>query len=1105
MSDPQLSQLDRLRRSMTVLESQRAALGDEALDQALFALEYQIAALEDQPPGQAEDRRIVTILYNDIVGSSDIAAKLDPEDWREAVVAVHSMAGKLIQEQQGNIVQYLGDGLLALFGAHLSSERDPERAIRAALTIQENIHSLAVDLPLQLRVGVHTGLVVMGEMGSDAKREFTASGESMHFAARLQEAAPPGGVLISHSTYNHVRGLFDVTLQSPFTPKGRSTPQQTYLVHQVKARPYQIASRGVLGVETPMVGREAESSRLQRAYQDALKDKSMLWAQLVGKPGVGKSRLMAEIVEALELQPHESNQLTAFALEGDAKQPFALVRRMWFDRFQIPEDAARAKAEELWEAGIQSLLGQDSEEPAHALGLLLGLPFEASPHIGAMRQDPLQIKGRAFAVSRLLIDHLRSARSLVIAIEDLHWADPSSWEYLTQVVIGHEHGNEGAFILATARPEWQPPDALFGHPGYVQIDLQPLDEGASYLLAAELLQRVELVPESVLELIAERSEGVPYFAEEIVNWFIDQGILDRDSDPWRFISTRFDQTPLPPTLQHLLYTRLNALNKTQRAVLQRGAVFGRNFWEGGLGAMGLSPDEEVLVQLQQRGFVEAQHTSSFEGDREWRFQHNLMRDVAYESVLKRQRPELHKAAGVWLEAQALGADRLDEWSGRIGEHIEHGGEISSAADWYLRAGKHSKSRGALVEAREFFDRTLELLPADDRERRWQALLDHDEVLVALGDSENRKDELVSLLHLAEELEEPTRLAEVYYRQAVLFENTGDDQKALEVSQSALRAARKVGNQTLEMLVLPLILVCHTRLGELKVASAIADELLSRSEGLEDESVLARILTNVAVYFAETGDIGKAVELGERQIEINHRLGDRVGEAIGLGNVGYNYLQLGQFEKGRAALEQSLKLNEALGARRVRAYNLLNLGLCSWRSDDTDSAQQLLEQALPEFEAIGDAFGRGASLSYMALALEHEGDLKGATQYFTEAREILTEVGMRGFEFDTIAGLARCSLNHDLRDESQKYVTELWDYLSHDNVKGMEFPVWAYETCATVFEALGDDKKSQASIEAGHQVVMTHANKISSAELRKSYLEMIPEHRAMVEMSNRINR
>jgi tetratricopeptide (TPR) repeat protein len=829
----------------------------------------------------------------------------------------------------------------------------------------------------------------------------------------------------------------------------------------------------------------------------------MLWAQLVGKPGVGKSRLMAEIIESLELQPHESNQLRAFALEGDAKQPFALVRRMWFDRFQIPEDAPRAKAEELWEQGIQSLLGQDYEEPAHALGLLLGLPFEESPHIGAMRHDPLQIKGRAFAVSRLLLDHLRSSRSLVIAIEDLHWADPSSWEYLTQVVIGHEHGKEGAFILASARPEWQPPDVLPNHPGYVQLDLQPLDEDASYLLAAELLQRVELVPQSILELIAERSEGVPYFAEEIVNWFIDQGILDRDSDPWRFISTRFDQTPLPPTLQHLLYTRLNALNKTQRAVLQRGAVFGRSFWEGGLGAMGLSPDEEVLVQLQQRGFVEAQHTSSFEGDREWRFQHNLMRDVAYESVLKRQRPELHKAAGIWLEAQALAADRLDEWSGRIGEHTEHAGELSSAADWYLRAGKHSKSRGGLVEALGFLDRTLELLQADDRERRWQALLDRSEVLGIRSEPELRRENDALLLDMAREFDDPLRLAEANYRHGSFFESAGDPRAALEAFEVALEASRLAGSQNLAATVLAMMVTCKTRLGEMNEAEDLAGEALSLSQKMEDESEVARILTNVAVYYTESGDIAGAARLTEQQIEINHRLGDRAGEAIGLGNVGYNYLQMGLFEKGRLALEQSLELNAALGARRPHAYNLLNLGLVHWRVGKSSRAQELLDQARPTLEEVGDTFGQGIMLSYKALALEQGGDLDGSSASYQEAMEILGQIGLEGFAQDALAGLARCALVKGQKEEAQQHATELCDYLDHHAAKNMEFPVWAYQTCARVFEDLGDESKSRTAIEGGYRELMSRADKISDAEWRKSFVENIPENQALMEMWNRM--
>ncbi len=522
----------------------------------------------------------------------------------------------------------------------------------------------------------------------------------------------------------------------------------------------------------------------------------------------------------------------------------------------------------------------------------------------------------------------------------------------------------------------------------------------------------------------------------------------------------------------------------------------------GSGFCTLRPDPEVLADLQGRGFVEPLPASSFEGDREWRFHHSLIRDAVYETILKRNRPDMHRAAGQWLEAQARKTNRLDELAGRIGDHAERAGQKSAAADWYLRAGKITKTQGALIEARSFFDRTLELSQSDDHQRRWQALLERDEVLVALGDTENRKEGLVSLLQLAEEFDEPTRLAEVNYRQAVFFENTGEEQKALEISLPALHVSRDAGKQELEMRLLSIMLVCRTRVGELEEASALADELLLRSKGLEDETVLARVLTNVAVFYTQTGDIGKAVELVEHQIEINHRSGDRIGEAIGLGNVGYNYLQLGQFEKGRFALERALKLNEAIGARRMRAYNLINIGLCDWRSDNAMSAVQIVAKALTEFEAIGDAFGRGTSLLYLALVLEHMGDLKGAIQHFAGAREIFAEVSMRGVEHDAIAGMARCSLASGSKGEAKKFITELWDYLNHNGAKGIEFPLLAYQTCAMVFETLGEDEKSVKAMEAGYQALMTQAEKISNAELRQSYLDNVSENRTLFEMWSR---
>lgn len=341
-------------------------------------------------------------------------------------------------------------------------------------------------------------------------------------------------------------------------------------------------------------------------------------------------------------------------------------------------------------------------------------------------------------------------------------------------------------------------------------------------MATELLKRVEHVPERLLNLIADRSEGVPYFAEEIVNWFLDHGILDRSGDPWRFVSTQFESSPFPSTLQHLLQTRLLSLRKSQREALQYGSIFGRSFWEGGLHALGTSLGSVRWEILQERGFVEIQQASSFEGNREWRFQHNLMREVVYESILKRQRPDLHRAVADWLEVQSRRTNRLDEWARRIGEHAERAGDMNVAADWYLRAGRRAKAQGAPPEALEFFERTLNLLSEDDHELRWQVLLERSEMLGILSKPELRKKTDNMLLEMAVESGNSSWIAEAYYRQGSFFESTGDPHAALEALEVALGASRSAQEHTLEASILSLMVLCHARLGSLNTANELAE-------------------------------------------------------------------------------------------------------------------------------------------------------------------------------------------------------------------------------------------------------------------------------------------
>jgi class 3 adenylate cyclase/predicted ATPase len=1103
MADVQ-DQLGQLRQAMAVLEAQRATLGDGVVDPALAGLRRQVADLEALLPAEPtppEERRVITILFTDIVGSTAHAEKLDPEEWRQTVATVHATVGRIIEQHHGMVAQYLGDGLLAWFGVPKPSEDDPEHAVRAALAAQSAIASPKVNTRIELRVGVHTGLVVVGDLGGEAKKELTATGDVMNLAARLQAAAPPGGVLISRETYRYVRGLFTITPQPPLPVKGKPEPLQTYLVRRAKPRPFRTVARGVAGVQTRTVGRDTELQRLQEAYLEACDRGTVLWTQLVGEAGVGKTRVVEEMREWLDLRPELIRLLRARAYAGDEAQPFALIRRMWFDRFQIAEDAPLAQAEAKWVQQFQELGGTAEVEPAHALGLLVGLPFADSPHIGGMRADPAQVKGRAFVVSRELLGAIRKETPAQIFLEDLQWADASSWEYVREVLLADtapQNGARGVFILGTGRPDWTPPEALSRYGHYLCIDLKPLSDEATRELVGELLQLVAGVPDEVVRLLVERSEGIPYYAEEIVNWFIDRGIIDQSREPWRFVPSRLKESPLPATLQHLLLTRLSGLREAERTALQRGAIFGRNFWTGGLEALGMTEADHALRSLQPRGFVDVEPESSFEGETEWSFHHTLLRDVAYESVLRRERAALHRAAAAWLEQQARRAGRLEEFAGLVGEHAERAGETSAATDWYLQAGERARAQGAVREARQLFSRALVLLPPIDRERRWRGLRGREEVLGILGEPQEQRADLAALLELAKEFDDDNRLAEVYRRQAASLRAAGDYRAVLRPADEAVTAARRAGNLLIEARALAEKAFAETRLGDMSAAGVTAEEALRRAQESKDEPTLAFTLNRVGVYYSESDDPARGAQLRLQQVAIAHRLGDRVEEAGGLNNLGYTYLFLGLHKLARTTLEQSLRLTQSVGNRRVGAYSLQNLALAYWRSGDNRNARRLLDQALSEMTIIGDVFGRAGTLEYLGLVMEQAGDVAGAEKRFAEAKDAFTKVGALGIVNDALAGLGRCALAQGHLDEARRLAAELWSALGTGRAKG-EFPLLGYQTCADLFDALGEGEQARAAVEAGHRELMARADKISDPEWRKAFLSDVPEHRAIVDM------
>jgi tetratricopeptide (TPR) repeat protein len=547
----------------------------------------------------------------------------------------------------------------------------------------------------------------------------------------------------------------------------------------------------------------------------------------------------------------------------------------------------------------------------------------------------------------------------------------------------------------------------------------------------------------------------------------------------------------------LLLSRLGALRKDEQAALQRGAVFGRNFWTGGIEALGASAGTAMLTSLQPRGFLDLQLESSFAGQQEWSFHHNLLRDVTYETVLLRERAALHQKAAEWLEGQARAAGRLDEFAGLLGEHCEQAGALSDAAVWLARAGHRAMAQGAPREARGYFDRALRLLPPVAREARWQALLGREAALDRLGDRAAQEADLQALLALAEEMDDDSRRAEAFARQGLWCGARGDFRAGLAAAEQALAAARRAGQRALEAMVLARIVGAHSRLGELDAARALVDEALDLARAAGDDAALAAALRRISAYYYETGDQARAVELGNEAEASAWRAGDRAQVATILGNRGYAHAQLGLAKRARTALEEALRLHEALGDRRGRAYVLQNLGWAHLRAGDGRNARRLEEEALRELTAMSDVFGQAACLLYLGHIAEQARDAAGAARRFSEAHEAFGRAGARAPALDCMAGLARCALAQGQLEAARQAAAEVWQQLADRGPAGMDLPGLAYLICGEVFEALGEPGPAGEVLTAGYREIMARAEKISDPERRQSYLENVPEHRALV--------
>jgi predicted ATPase/class 3 adenylate cyclase len=1069
-----MSEREKIQQSVAALEAQRALLGDAVVEPAIAALKQQIVALDTQQSIPHHQRKYVTVLFADVSGFTAMSETLDAEEVSEIMNALWQQLDVAITHYNGYIDKHIGDAIMALFGVEEAHEDDPERAIEAALAMQTELQVFNGQHPdrpvLNMRIGINTGGVLLGEVGTTS--EFTAMGDTVNFASRLEHAAPIGGILISHNTYRHVRGVFEVTPQEPLTVKGKQVPIQTYVVIQKKPRAFRIMTRGVEGIETRMIGRDEELRHLQDTFYTIIEDQEMEMITIAGEAGIGKSRLLYEFENWLDLQPEDCYIFKGRASEQTRNLPYFLIRDLFAFRFQIAESDPLEVVHEKLEQGIVEFMGAGCEEQAHFIGHLLGYHYTDSPYLRGILEDSKQIRNIALHYLMQFFVAVTKGMHAVILLEDLHWADDGSLDVIQHLT--QECRQVPILIMGCTRPPLFERRPLWGEgqEQHIRLDLHPLSKQDSRRLVREILQNVTEIPTELRDLIVNGAEGNPFYVEELIKMLIEENVIIKEEEQWRVETKRLAEIKVPPTLTGVLQARLDSLPMTERDVLKRASVIGRVFWDNALDSMRILSSElpqppstqETLQTLRSRELIFEREASSFEDTHEYIFKHAILRDVTYESVLLRQRRELHAQAAAWL-IEKSGA-QVEHYAGLIGEHYEKARRLANAVEWYGRAAKQAQDAYAPETAIDYYQRALKLLDDDQISevlktsevyaQRIKLYPGLGEVLNTRARYEEAIEASTAMLTAAEAIVDASAQARAWNGLAWTQSLQGDSRASLESAKRAEAIARTVGVaiQTELLTALHWKGIAFWRIGDAERALALAEETLVRSTELDAKQEMIHSLSLFGVVNNMLGRYDQAVsyqekalaicqELGNRQrvadmlnglaetarmrgdyqsalngyleaLTIARKIEDRDGEIVFLSNIGGTKVELGEYAAAEADLRQVI---EMVGNTRILLLSETNYFLTRvcLRQGKVEEALAAAQQALTLAQEFEDPFFLGSAwqvLGQVAVGVSSvrigEVDYTAA-ECFAESLRVFKESKMEGYQAHTLKAWAEYEL------------------------------------------------------------------------------------------------
>jgi class 3 adenylate cyclase/tetratricopeptide (TPR) repeat protein len=1020
-----MNKQEQLEQAIAAQEGLRGTLNDAIVETTIAALRKQLRELEAAGrPGQ--QRKVATVLFMDVEDSTSMVRELDPEDSMTLLDTTLQRSAVAVEQNGGRVTRFMGDGIMAIFGHPVAHENDPTAAVQAGLAIQKSIKEFSKEVQTQfglkhfrVRVGIDTGPVVIGGF---TEAENTIMGSAAHLASRMESAAEPGTVLISHRTYQHIRGAFDLKPLEPVSPKGYEEPVPVYRVLGAKERSFKTRRRGVEGVETRMIGREDKIHALEEAFSSVAGERAGQIFTIVGEAGIGKSRLFFEFENWVDLQPEDVWLFKGRARLETQNIPYGLLRDLFAFRLTIQDDDPAADVRQKMEANFAEALGSgvESEMKAHFVGRLLGYDFADSPHLEPVLDDPRQLRHRGLTYLTEYFGVLAEQGPLLIMLDDIHWADGSTLDLLERLVPSIQERwililCASRLALFERRPRW-----LDGKSIHTRLDLTPLSVNDSGQLVLEVLKKVPNVPYSVQELIVSNAEGNPLYLEELIKMLVEEGVIVKEEPQWRVQLEKLRQIQVPATLTDLLQARLDSLPMTERLLLQQASVVGRVFWDSLLiylnwrekTGMTNAVVERGLGSLRDKEIVYRSELSSFAGVQEHAFNHVILREVTYESVLRAQRRFYHEQVAEWLISKSRG--RLTEVAGMIAGHLEQSGNDSEALDYWHMAAIEAAAKYANEEAINYYNKALLLAPESDVETRWELLYSRERLNDRIGRRKEQLGDINSLESLAESIGDPRKQSQVALSKATYAAVAGDRGTAIAQAEAAVELARTGRATRLETEGHLYLGQTYWFLREYQASQTELETALNLARSGTFHQMEAESLRNLGIVAELTGEYGPSESYYEQALQIFREIGDQQGEGNTLNNYGLVASDQHNYDEAKNHYRQALKIFRNVGDSRGEAKVLSNLGIIYDDQGDYFEAKVHFTQALQIRLDIHDRQGESNSLYNLGFASRILGDYDGARDYFNRALPIFQEVGDRQGESLVLDGLGLIA--HTLNDD-----------------------------------------------------------------------------------------